>query len=87
MPPSTHKVKSRPSRRNGQIGSAREAEEAQIAGAHLLVAQGREAGGHVRGHKALRTLLPEVLAITDLPVLAAGGLVDGRDRGHRLLDE
>jgi nitronate monooxygenase len=62
-----------------QIGSAREAEEAQIAGAHLLVAQGREAGGHVRGHKALRTLLPEVLAITDLPVLAAGGLVDGRD--------
>ena len=62
-----------------QIGSAQEAEEAQESGAHLLVAQGREAGGHVRGHKALRTILPEVLAVTDLPVLAAGGLGDGRD--------
>lgn len=62
-----------------QVGSAQEAEEAQEAGAHLLVAQGREAGGHVRGRQPLRTLLPEILAATDLPVLAAGGLVDGRD--------
>ncbi|MGQ0656780.1 MAG: NAD(P)H-dependent flavin oxidoreductase [Chromatiales bacterium] len=62
-----------------QVGSAQEAEEAQAAGAHLLVAQGREAGGHVRGRKALRALLSEILAATDLPLLAAGGVVDGRD--------
>lgn len=62
-----------------QVGTAQEAEEAQKAGAHLLVAQGREAGGHVRGRKALRALLPEILVATDLPVLAAGGIVDGRD--------
>jgi len=62
-----------------QIGSAEEGEQAQEAGANLLVAQGREAGGHVRGREPLRKLLPEILAATDLPLLAAGGLADGRD--------
>jgi nitronate monooxygenase len=67
-----------------QVGSAQEAEEAEAAGAHLLVAQGREAGGHVRGRTALRALLPEVLAATELPVLAAGGIADGRDLAELL---
>ena len=61
-----------------QVGSVQEAEEAVAAGAQILIAQGFEAGGHVRGTTALADLVPEVLARVDVPVLAAGGIVDGR---------
>ena len=61
-----------------QIGSVREAEEAALAGAHILIAQGFEAGGHVRGKTNLADLVPDVVARVDAPVLAAGGIVDGR---------
>jgi nitronate monooxygenase len=45
----------------------------------VLIAQGTEAGGHM-GPISLLALLPEVLRVAgDRPVLAAGGLVDGRD--------
>ena len=36
-----------------QVGSVREAQEATAAGAHILIAQGFEAGGHVRGRGPL----------------------------------
>jgi nitronate monooxygenase len=62
-----------------QIGSAAEAQEAQAAGAQALIAQGREAGGHVRGQIPRNKLLSEVLDAVDIPVLAAGGIVDGAD--------
>jgi nitronate monooxygenase len=62
-----------------QVGSAQEARAAEDAGADLLIAQGVEAGGHVRGETPLRALLPEVLAVVDIPVLAAGGLAGGDD--------
>jgi len=60
-----------------QIGSLQEAEEAQTAGAHALIAQGCEAGGHVRGEAPLALLLRDVVARTKIPVLAAGGISDG----------
>jgi nitronate monooxygenase len=60
-----------------QVGSVREAEEAAMAGAHIVIAQGFEAGGHVRGTTHLADLLPDVVAHVDVPVLAAGGIVDG----------
>ena len=48
------------------------------AGADVIVAQGTEAGGHV-GRMALSALLPMVVdAVAPLPVLAAGGVADGR---------
>src|SRR5690606_29757354 len=62
-----------------QVGSAEEAVAAERAGAGLVIAQGREAGGHVRGTAPLRTLLPEIAAAVHVPVLAAGGLATGRD--------
>ncbi|WP_399681715.1 nitronate monooxygenase [Xenophilus sp.] len=62
-----------------QVGSAAEALAAQEAGAQVLIAQGMEAGGHVRGRQPLAELLPEVLAAVRIPVLAAGGLADGGD--------
>ena len=62
-----------------QVGSAAEAREAEQAGAQVLIAQGIEAGGHVRATRPLAETLPEVLAATALPVLAAGGIADGGD--------
>lgn len=62
-----------------QIGSVEEAISARRAGAQIIIAQGCEAGGHVRGNSPLEELLPQVLAAVDCPVLAAGGIVDGRD--------
>ena len=60
-----------------QVGSASEAVAAERAGADILIAQGWQAGGHVRGHTALQVLLADVVARVRLPVLAAGGIVDG----------
>ncbi|WP_322039613.1 nitronate monooxygenase [Burkholderia diffusa] len=62
-----------------QVGSLDDARAAEAAGAQALIAQGREAGGHVRGDRPLAELLPEVIRATRLPVLAAGGIVDGAD--------
>lgn len=62
-----------------QVGSLAEARAAEDAGADILIAQGLEAGGHVRGHVALKVLLTDVLSAVEAPVLAAGGLTDGRD--------
>ena len=55
-------------------------------GADAIIAQGLEAGGH-RGHflnqdlslqQGTFTLLPQIVAAVDLPVIAAGGIVDGK---------
>ena len=59
-----------------QVGSADEARAAVDAGSDLVVAQGIEAGGHVRGYAPLADLLPQVIAAVDVPVLAAGGIAD-----------
>ena len=62
-----------------QCGSALEALAAKRAGADAIIAQGFEAGGHVRGVVTTFALVPEVRdAIGDLPMLAAGGISDGR---------
>ena len=61
------------------IGSAEEAYRAAQAGADLVVAQGWEAGGHVWGRVATLPLVPAVVdAVAPLPVVAAGGVGDGR---------
>ncbi|HEY7916019.1 MAG TPA: nitronate monooxygenase [Acidimicrobiales bacterium] len=61
-----------------QVGSADEARAARDAGCDLIVAQGVEAGGHVRGTVGLLALIDEVRAATDLPLVAAGGIGSGR---------
>src|SRR5262249_45957852 len=55
-----------------------EAERAAQAGADVIIAQGSEGGGHV-GWQASLALIPMVVdAVAPLPVLAAGGIADGR---------
>jgi nitronate monooxygenase len=61
-----------------QVGSAEEARSAAAAGVDAVIAQGVEAGGHVRGTTPIWTLLPQVVAaVAPLPVLASGGIGDG----------
>lgn len=61
------------------VGSIEEARRAADAGFDLIVAQGREAGGHVRGDLGTMTLVPQVVdAVAPLPVLAGGGIADKR---------
>jgi len=61
-----------------QVGSADEARAACDAGCDLIVAQGIEAGGHVRGTVGLLALLDEVRATITVPIVAAGGIGTGR---------
>jgi NAD(P)H-dependent flavin oxidoreductase YrpB (nitropropane dioxygenase family) len=60
------------------IGSREEALAAVEAGCDFIIAQGVEAGGHVRGTIGLLALLGEVLDAVPVPVLAAGGIGTGR---------
>jgi nitronate monooxygenase len=61
------------------IGSAEEARRAADAGVDAVVAQGWEAGGHVWSRVATLPLVPVVKsAVGSMPVLAAGGIGDGR---------
>jgi nitronate monooxygenase len=57
-----------------QVGSIDEARAAADAGCDLVVVQGVEAGGHLRGDAELFPLLNGVLEVVTLPVVAAGGL-------------
>lgn len=61
-----------------QIGSERDADEALDAGADVLIVQGHEAGGHVRGTSSLFGLLPTIAAQSPVPVVASGGIGGGR---------
>ena len=47
------------------------------AGAVAIIAEGGESGGHV-GETTTMALVPQVCDVTDLPVIAAGGIGDGR---------
>jgi NAD(P)H-dependent flavin oxidoreductase YrpB (nitropropane dioxygenase family) len=68
-----------------QAGSVDEAQRARAAGADAVIAQGVEAGGHVRGTTPALELLRQVRAAVpdDYPVLSAGGVADAADvRAH-----
>jgi len=63
----------------GTVGSASEARAAADAGVDVVVAQGWEAGGHVQVDVATMPLVPAVVdAVPEIPVVAAGGIGDGR---------
>ncbi|GAA4861067.1 NAD(P)H-dependent flavin oxidoreductase [Actinomycetospora straminea] len=71
------------------VTSVAEARAAEVQGVDALWVQGREAGGHrgvhvdpggdpEAGAEPLERLLPAIRTATDLPIVAAGGLHDGR---------
>jgi nitronate monooxygenase len=62
-----------------QIGPLKEAIQAEEAECDLIVAQGTQAGGHVRGDAKLLPLLSEVLENVNIPIIAAGGIGIAKD--------
>lgn len=61
------------------VGSTAAAIAAKRCGVDAVVAQGIEASGHVEGRTGIMALIPEMVdAVAPLPVLAAGGIGDGR---------
>jgi len=58
-------------------GKVQHAVHAERAGADVVAAQGTEAGGHT-GEIGTLALVPQVVDAVKIPVVAAGGIVDGR---------
>lgn len=67
------------------VGNAQEARTAADAGADVIVAQGWEAGGHVWGQVSTMALVPAVVDAVSVPVIAAGGIADGRGMAAALM--
>lgn len=69
-----------------QVGTVPQAKQALAEGADGLIAQGREAGGHLLGVEPALGFLPRVLEIArEHPVLVAGGIAEANDV-QRVLD-
>ncbi len=60
-----------------QVGSVEDAVAAETAGADVIIAQGVEAGGHVRGTVTSLVLLPQVVRAVSVPVVGSGGFASG----------
>lgn len=61
-----------------QVQSVAAARQAAAEGADIIVAQGTEAGGHGAARATLALVPAVVDAVSPVPVLAAGGIADGR---------
>jgi NAD(P)H-dependent flavin oxidoreductase YrpB (nitropropane dioxygenase family) len=61
------------------VSSARLAKTAERCGAAAVVVEGKEAGGHLGTDRSVREIVPEVRSAVKIPVIAAGGITNGRD--------
>jgi thiazole biosynthesis protein thiG len=59
------------------VASVALARRMERTGADAVVAEGTESGGHI-GEATTMTLVPQVVDAIDIPVIAAGGIADGR---------
>ena len=67
-----------------QVQNVKDAKTVAKLGADIVVAQGTEAGGHGAG-RATFTLVPAIVDAVKVPVLAAGGVADGRGLAAALM--
>ena len=62
------------------VSSAKLARISEGLGAAAVIVEGCEAGGHLGTDRSAREIVPEVVAaVKNIPVIAAGGVLDGRD--------
>jgi len=59
------------------VSSSKLAKIAEKQGASAVVAEGVEAGGHLGTNRSIEEILPEIVSAVKIPVIAAGGIVDG----------
>jgi nitronate monooxygenase len=82
--PYVERIKSSGAIMLSQVQTVAQARHAAAIGVDVLAAQGVEGGGHI-GEIGVLTLLPAVLDAVSVPVLAAGGIGDGRGLAAVLL--
>ncbi len=66
------------------VSSAKLAKLSEKLGAAAVIVEGVEAGGHLGTDRSIHDILPEVIAAVSIPVIGAGGFVDGHDVAQTL---
>ena len=66
------------------IASVAMAKRMERVGADAVVAEGTEAGGHI-GENTTMVLVPQIVDAVTIPVIAAGGIADGRTMAAALM--
>ncbi|SEJ07900.1 NAD(P)H-dependent flavin oxidoreductase YrpB, nitropropane dioxygenase family [Propionispira arboris] len=61
------------------VSSVKLAKISQRLGAAAIVVEGKEAGGHLGTDTSVRNLIPDIRRAVDIPVIAAGGVMNGQD--------
>lgn len=61
------------------VSTAKLAKISEKLGAAAVIVEGKEAGGHLGTDYSMREIVPQVKSAVSIPVIAAGGIVDGKD--------
>ena len=61
------------------VSSAKLAKLSEKLGAAAVIVEGAEAGGHLGTDRSIHDILPEVIAAVNIPVIGAGGFINGHD--------